>query len=1369
MRYCHSTSSANSAWARQFLLIVALCAFASWPALAQTSDTVTLGQHVPMKVENGSATLVGHYNPNQMLRLGLAVQAPHMAEEEQFIQELITKGSPNFHKFLTADEWNARFAPAAEDEQAVVDWAKSQGLTVTNRYADRLMVDVEAPSGVIEKAFGVTLNNYQVGDEVDFSNDRNPSIPASLSGILHTVLGLNNVERVHRVGASKSTTKGADYVPGPIYSEGESMHLDGDPTKAPASLALANQAGGSAPSPIPSDSYPLREIDGTYAANPSNIQSSEGYDYNALQRLSHCCNVHNDSTGSPAVSSIALVGYGGFSNTDVTTFFEYYGMAANINAYCIGGSPCPAVDGEAPLDVEYSGAMSNSYGSYLDTAHIYEYEMTNNAYTTYYDTFEDIKSDNHAKVVSTSYGFVENVGFAGSYATGTMHPLFNTMLGEGWTLIAASGDNGASDGCGDATAVDYPSSDPDFVAAGGTQLLLNDSGIYVSEIGWQGEFGTSGKGSCATNHGGSTGGVSVLFGAPPWQSTLVSPYYEYKGSTKYVVTGNTNRLVPDMALTANPDVMGEWYYSGGSWQSEGGTSIVAPELAGFFAQENTYLNYIGDICGSDGTTACTPIGYAPQWIYYTILPGDGAPHNPFYDILSGCNNNNDTVFWNLYYFCAAKGFDLVTGWGSANMLQLAWGINWQMIPGDGLPIITYSGPAINKWYNSNQQVDWTVTDSTSNTFPATGVAGFTQGWDSIPSDPTSEPHGGEGNSFYSGPEYAFGKTGCLSFVADACSGGVSQGCHTVYVEAWDNQGRNATKTYGPLCYDTVAPVATAAVSGTKVGSYYENLASVTLSASDPSPGSGVANIFYQVNGGTWLTYSVAFLVGKNGANTVKYYATDIAGNVEATKTLTFGITDGTTTSFKSSVNPSGFGKPVTFTADVTAVSGLATGSVTFKNGATVLGTVALSGGVATFTTSALPVGSDSITADFLGSTYFLASVSPAQTQVVKNDSTTVVTSSANPSKWDETVTLTATITHTATPVPTGTVIFMNGMVTLGTVTVSGGKATFSTAALAVGTHSITAVYSGSSNYMGSTSAALSQVVDKAATATTVVSSANPSHFGQSVTFTTTVKAVAPGAGTPTGTVNFNNGATLLGSATLSGGAAAFATAALAPGTHSITVVYVASTDYATSTSAALSEVVDKANTTTTLVSSANPSHFGQTVTFTATVKVVAPGTGTPVGTVQFKNGATVMGTGTLSAGKATFATATLAVGTHSITAEYVASTDYSTSTSAAVSEVVDEASTKTTIASSLNPSTSGTTVTFTATVTAVAPGVGTPAGTVTFKNGTTTLGSGTLSAGKATFATSTLAEGTDSITAVYGGNSDFTTSTSGVLSQKVNP
>jgi hypothetical protein len=224
----------------------------------------------------------------------------------------------------------------------------------------------------------------------------------------------------------------------------------------------------------------------------------------------------------------------------------------------------------------------------------------------------------------------------------------------------------------------------------------------------------------------------------------------------------------------------------------------------------------------------------------------------------------------------------------------------------------------------------------------------------------------------------------------------------------------------------------------------------------------------------------------------------------------------------------------------------------------------------------------------------------------------------------------------------------------------------------VATHPIIAVYSGDSNYAGSTSPAFSQVVNKAATKTSLASSVNPSVFGQSVTLTATVASVAPGSGTPTGTVQFYDGTTLLGSHGLTSGVAAFATTKLATGTNSITAVYVASADYLTSTSSALSQVVDKANTGVTLVSAPNPATSGATVTFTATVTVKAPGMGTPTGTVTFMDGATELGSGTVnSSKKATFATASLAAGTHSITAVYGGDSNFNGGTSAALSQKVN--------------------------------------------------------------------------------------------------
>src|SRR5205085_2877258 len=144
---------------------------------------------------------------------------------------------------------------------------------------------------------------------------------------------------------------------------------------------------------------------------------------------------------------------------------------------------------------------------------------------------------------------------------------------------------------------------------------------------------------------------------------------------------------------------------------------------------------------------------------------------------------------------------------------------------------------------------------------------------------------------------------------------------------------------------------------------------------------------------------------------------------------------------------------------------------------------------------------------------------------------------------------------------------------------------------------------------------------------------------------------------------------------------------------------------------------------TALGSSPNPSVSGQSVTFTATV---TSGGGTPTGTVTFKDGTTTLGTGTLSAGKATFSTSSLAVGTHSITAAYGGAASFHGSTSSALSQTVNKASTATALASSANPSVFAQPVAFIATVSPVAPGGGVPSGTVTFKDGTTTLGTAAL-------------------------------------------
>jgi Bacterial Ig-like domain (group 3) len=374
---------------------------------------------------------------------------------------------------------------------------------------------------------------------------------------------------------------------------------------------------------------------------------------------------------------------------------------------------------------------------------------------------------------------------------------------------------------------------------------------------------------------------------------------------------------------------------------------------------------------------------------------------------------------------------------------------------------------------------------------------------------------------------------------------------------------------------------------------------------------------------------------------------------------------------------------------------------------------------------------------------------------------TVVASQENPSVVGQTVTFIATVTVTGPFVPGGQVQFFDGATLLGSSFVGAGSAIFNTLSpLTLGTHTITAVYGGDTNgNLGSTSPPLTQVVSQAPTTTVVTSSLNPSTAGQTVTFTATVTNSGLGTPAPTGTVQFKDGATNLGVVTLVGGSASFTTSALTQGPHSISAVYGGDTSNLTSTGT-LNQAVNPAATptTTTLISSLNPSNVGQLVTFTATVTGNAP-----TGTLQFKDGATNLGVVTLVGGSASFTTSALTQGPHTISAVYGGDTSNLTSTGTLNQTVNSLTVTTTTVTSSLNPSVISQAVTFTATVTGSSP-----TGTVQFKDGATNLGAPvTLTAGAASFTTSALTQGPHTISAVYSGDTNNATS-NGQLTQTVN-
>jgi hypothetical protein len=371
---------------------------------------------------------------------------------------------------------------------------------------------------------------------------------------------------------------------------------------------------------------------------------------------------------------------------------------------------------------------------------------------------------------------------------------------------------------------------------------------------------------------------------------------------------------------------------------------------------------------------------------------------------------------------------------------------------------------------------------------------------------------------------------------------------------------------------------------------------------------------------------------------------------------------------------------------------------------------------------------------------------------------TTLASSVNPAMVNQTVTYTATVTGQSGVAVTGTVTFSDGGAAIyqGTVALVNGQAEYSTPYGKRGTHAIAAAYSGDFRNGVSTSATLTEVIAilPVPSTTALTTSGSPSSGGQPVIFTATVTSIY--GAIPNGElVTFHDNGAAVGTGTTEGGIATFTTSSLTAKTHTIKAVYSGDGTFKAS-SGSVTQVVGRYATTTAVVSNLNPSTYGQTITFRATV--ASTGSNIPTGTVKFG-----IGSALLSGGVATLTKTWLKAGSYALTAEYEGDSDSAPSTSSVLEQVVNAASTTTTISSSANPSSSGQTVTFTAKVTS-STGVG-PSGTITFTAGTTTLGTVAVSVGS--ISTAALPVGSTKVTATYNGATDFTGS-SGSLLQTVN-
>ena len=364
--------------------------------------------------------------------VGLAPRDP--AGLEAFLEDVQNPASPRYHRFLTQDEYNARFAPAAEDEQAVVSHLESSGLSVTDRFPNRLLVGASGSVAAIERAFGVHLHAVQFRGRQHFSALGEPILSASLGRVITGVSGLDDLGEMQ-------------------------------PRSRPSGpVAAPNASVGS----------------GCCALSPNDLRS-----------------LYGDSTElDGAGETLVIAGVYAWKTSDNTAFSTQWSLPqlpAGSGQVCTrSGNPngCRFSNQnslEVALDVEYSHGTAPG-------AIILNYMAASRVFSDFTVMYNRIVSDNPGHVVSTSWGYCEaGLSAATQQADDDIFANANA-IGQSW--FAASGDAGSLD-CNGLLTVDHPANSPHIIGVGGTTpscsggMIPSDPACagYGTETGWSGSGG----------------------------------------------------------------------------------------------------------------------------------------------------------------------------------------------------------------------------------------------------------------------------------------------------------------------------------------------------------------------------------------------------------------------------------------------------------------------------------------------------------------------------------------------------------------------------------------------------------------------------------------------------------------------------------------------------------------------------------------------------------------------------------------------------------------------------------------------------------------------------------------------------------------
>ena len=970
--------------------------------------------------------------PMRRMLLVLQRGADQEASLRQLLDQQQVNSSPQFHQWLTPEQFGQQFGPADSDLQAVTGWLAAQGFEVTKVAAGRTVIEFSGTAGLVRQVLGTEIHKFRVNGEDYWANASDPQIPAALAPVVAGIDSFNNFPRK------------------PLHENMGTFRRD--------------RATGKVE---PLFSYPATCSSG--ASGCYDLTVGPG-DFATIYNVAPLWTAGTDGTSQ----TIAVVGETNINIQDVRDFRAMFGLPANDpNIILNGPDPGILTDGEeteADLDVEWSGGVAK--GATVDFVVSEATEATAGIdLSALY-----IVDNNLTPVMSESYGSCEqSLGTAGNAFYNT---LWEQAAAQGITVLLGSGDSGSA-GCDSANlivgeiaaqyglAVSGFASTPFDVAVGGTDFALTQSNYgtywsttnttpyqssaksYIPETTWSYSCADSGALTGCTPPPDSSyldagfylvaggGGSSQVYSKPSWQSGTGVP-------------SDGKRDIPDVSLLA-----GSWYVicemdanasAGGSstscdlnspyldFQLEAGTSAAVQAFAGVMALVNQAhgrqgnANYVfyplatgANTCASNAAavsnTSC--IFYDTQTGNNSVICAGGTPN---------CSNATSgqygiIISGNAAAYPTTAGYDLATGLGSMNVANLVKNWKSNFTTTTTTLTLTPTAPATLTTLVHGQAVGFNISVTSGSGTPSgdvsliaqtgaasnnmTGIGPFTLSGGSAAGSTIMLPGGSynvtahyAGNGTYAAGDSTPGipvtvsKENSLTeihLLTFDSSGNIIPNSGTIVYGSPYILRMDVTNSSGNLCVNASTEV-TSYPCPTN-GSNAFGL-TVTPAPTDVNAPTGTTPGQYRLNSQGYAE-DQPIQLSPGQYPFVANYAGDNSYNPSSSSTLSVTVTQDPTTTLISGVPSSGVaGAQINVTATLTTTSlGIApTGTMQLLNNGSPLGSpVVVSGSAATSSGYAtaqatlpltLQAGSLSITAQYSGDVNYAASTSPRNSVTV---------------------------------------------------------------------------------------------------------------------------------------------------------------------------------------------------------------------------------------------------------------------------------------------------------------------------------------------------------------------------------------------------